>query len=109
MLCFVGNGDQKKFTQNPRHFSMQHSQANTKKIIFTKCFWRAGEETTGTIIAFESKGFSRLIRIEFLPDSFTITFNIVGAVVAHNMSPQYLGRPAKILQSRKLEGVSQRG
>ena len=39
---FVGNGDQKKFTQNPRHFSVQNSQANTKKI-FTKCFWREGK------------------------------------------------------------------
>ena len=42
VLRFVGNGDQKKFTKNPRHFSMQNSQANTKKI-FTKCFWRGGK------------------------------------------------------------------
>ena len=42
VLCFVGNGDQKKFTKNPRHFSMQNSQANTKKV-FTKYFWRAGK------------------------------------------------------------------
>ena len=42
MLRFVGDGDQKKFTQNPRHFSMQNSQASTKKI-FTKFFWRAGK------------------------------------------------------------------
>ena len=28
---FVGDGDQQKFTKNPRHFSMQNSQANTKK------------------------------------------------------------------------------
>ena len=42
MLRLVGNGDQKKFTKNPRHFSMQNSQANTKKI-FTKCFWRGGK------------------------------------------------------------------
>ena len=41
MLRFVGNGDQKKFTKNPRHFSMQNSQANTKKIL-TKMFWRGG-------------------------------------------------------------------
>ena len=40
MLRFVGNGDQKKFTKNPRHFSMQNSQADTEKI-FTKCCWRA--------------------------------------------------------------------
>ena len=33
MLRFVGNGDQKKFTKNPRHFSMQNSQANTDKQI----------------------------------------------------------------------------
>ena len=33
MLCFVGDGDQKKFTKNPRHFSMQNSQANTKNSI----------------------------------------------------------------------------
>ena len=50
VLRFVGNGDQKKFTKNPRHFSVQNSQANTKKI-FTKCFWRAGLVTiiTGTL------------------------------------------------------------
>ena len=40
MLRFVGDGDQKIFTKNPRHFSMQNSQAKTKKI-FTKFFWRA--------------------------------------------------------------------
>ena len=28
--------------KNPRHFSMQNSQANTKKIV-TKFFWRAGK------------------------------------------------------------------
>ena len=44
VLRFVGDGDQKKFTKNPRHFSMQNSQANTKKI-FTKFFWRAGKVT----------------------------------------------------------------
>ena len=33
VLCFVGNGDQKKFTKNPRPFSMQNSQRNTKKNI----------------------------------------------------------------------------
>ena len=43
VLRFVADGDQKKFTKNPRHFSMQNSQANTKKI-FTKFFWRAGKE-----------------------------------------------------------------
>ena len=42
MLRFVGNGDQKNFTKNPRYFSMQNSPANTKKI-FTKCFWRVGK------------------------------------------------------------------
>ena len=42
VLRFVGNGDQKNFTKNPRHFSMQNSQANTKKI-FTKFIWRAGK------------------------------------------------------------------
>ena len=30
---------EKKITKNPLHFSMQNSQANTKKI-FTKSFWR---------------------------------------------------------------------
>ena len=44
VLRFVGNGDQEKFTKNPRHFSMQNSQANTKQI-FTKFFWRVGKET----------------------------------------------------------------
>ena len=33
MLRFVGDGDQKKITKNPLHFSMQNSQANTKKNI----------------------------------------------------------------------------
>ena len=31
VLRFVGSGDQKKFTKNPRHFSMQNSQANRRK------------------------------------------------------------------------------
>ena len=31
VLRLVGDGDQKQFTKNPRHFSMQNSQANTKK------------------------------------------------------------------------------
>ena len=42
VLCFVGNGDQKKFTRNPRHFSMQNSQANTKRKYSQNFFWRAG-------------------------------------------------------------------
>ena len=42
VLRVVGNGDQKKFTKNPRHVSMQNSQANTKKI-FTNIFWRGGK------------------------------------------------------------------
>ena len=42
VLHFVRNGVQKKFTRNPRHFSMQNSQANTKKI-FTQFLWRAGK------------------------------------------------------------------
>ena len=33
VLRFVGDGGQKKITKNPRHFSMQNSQANTKKKI----------------------------------------------------------------------------
>ena len=45
VLRFVGDGDQKKFTKNPRHFSMQNSQANTKNI-FIKFFWRAGKVTS---------------------------------------------------------------
>ena len=32
VLRFVGDGDQKKFTKNPRHFSMQNSRVNTKNI-----------------------------------------------------------------------------
>ena len=44
VLRFVGNGAQKKLTKNPRHFSMQNSQANTKTL-FTKFFWRAGKVT----------------------------------------------------------------
>ena len=31
MLRFMGDGDQKKFTKNPRHFSMQNSQASSQK------------------------------------------------------------------------------
>ena len=41
VLRFVGDGEQKKFTQNPCHFSRPNSQANTEKI-FTKFFWRVG-------------------------------------------------------------------
>ena len=52
MLCFVGSGDQKKFTKNPRHFSMQNSQANTKKL-FTKCFWTAGEAILCVIVPYK--------------------------------------------------------
>ena len=44
VLRFVGNGDQKKFTKNPRHFSMQNPQANSKTKS-TKVFWRAGKVT----------------------------------------------------------------
>ena len=44
VLRLVGDGDQKKFTKNPRHFSMQNPQANTEKL-FTKCFWRGGKVT----------------------------------------------------------------
>ena len=42
VLRFVGDGDQKKLTKNPCHFSMQNSQANTKEK-FTKPFWGAGK------------------------------------------------------------------
>ena len=42
MLRFVGDGDRKKFTTNPRHSSMQNSQA-TSKNKSTKVFWRAGK------------------------------------------------------------------
>ena len=49
VLRFPGNGDQKKFTKNPRPFSMQNSQADTEKI-FTKCFWRAGKITVSPTI-----------------------------------------------------------
>ena len=42
VLRFAGNGDQKKITKNPRHFSMQNSQANTEKI-FTEVVWRVGK------------------------------------------------------------------
>ena len=44
--CFVSweTETRKKFTKHPRHFSMQNSQANTKKKI-TKFFWRAGKLT----------------------------------------------------------------
>ena len=40
---FGGNADQKKFTKIPRNFSMQNSQASSKKNS-TKIFWRAGKK-----------------------------------------------------------------
>ena len=46
MLRFVGNGDQKKFTENPRHLSMQTSQANTKKNIH-KMFLESRQSNEG--------------------------------------------------------------
>ena len=33
MLRFVGDGDQKKVTNDPRHFSMQNSQASSKSCL----------------------------------------------------------------------------
>ena len=54
VLRFPGNGDQKKFTKNPRPFSMQNSQANTKKI-FTKFFWRAGKVMNSAFLAWENR------------------------------------------------------
>ena len=60
VLRFVGNGDQKKFTKNPRHFSMQNSQANTKKI-FTKCFWRAVEVTNHQLLYYRPKSLLRFL------------------------------------------------
>ena len=42
MLRLVENGDQKKFTRDPRQFSIQNSQATSKKK-FKKVFWRAGK------------------------------------------------------------------
>ena len=49
VLRLVGNGDQKKkkITKNPRHLSMQNSQANSKNKS-TKVFWRAGKATLST-------------------------------------------------------------
>ena len=46
VLRFVGNGDQKEITKNPRRFSMQYSQANIQKNIHN-IFWRAGVVTFG--------------------------------------------------------------
>ena len=40
--AFRGKRRPEKITKNPRHFSMQNSQANTKKNS-TKGFWRAGK------------------------------------------------------------------
>ena len=45
VLRFVVNGDNQKFPKNPRHFSMQNSQANTEKK-FTKGFWRGDKGTS---------------------------------------------------------------
>ena len=62
VLRFVGDGDQKKFTKNPRHFSMQNSQANTKKI-FIKFFWRAGRVTFWGGQRHVSLGRPRVVRL----------------------------------------------
>ena len=40
---FLGNGDHNKFTKNPRHFSLQNSQAKSKKKS-TKVVWGAGTD-----------------------------------------------------------------
>ena len=46
---FCGRRRPEKFTKNPRHFSMQNSQADSKKK-FTKCFWRAVKvNNTGSV------------------------------------------------------------
>ena len=47
--CFVSweTEIRKKSPKNPRHFSMQNSQANTKKI-FTKFFWRGRQRNNMT-------------------------------------------------------------
>ena len=45
VLRFVGNGDEKKFTKKPRHFSRQNSQASKKKYS-QNVFWRAGKVTS---------------------------------------------------------------
>ena len=57
MLRFVGDGDQKKLTKNPRHFSMQNSRASSKKKS-TKVFWRAGRVTFSDISSTFDHGFS---------------------------------------------------
>ena len=77
MLPFVGNGDQKKFTKNPRHLSMQNSQANSKKKS-TKVFWRAGKvrfvffSKTGQILDSWKSKESRKIRPGTAPNLFTL-------------------------------------
>ena len=78
VLRFVGNGDQKKFTKNPRPFSMQNSQANSKKKS-TKVFWRAGKVTF--FVCMKSQGRKRHPNIKILPripclnPSFSGAFN----------------------------------
>ena len=49
MLHFVGDGDQKKFTKNPRHFSMQNSQANSKKKVH-KIVLESGQSSSLAVI-----------------------------------------------------------
>ena len=44
LLRFVGDGDRKKFTKNPRLFSTQNPQANSKRKS-TKVFWGASKVT----------------------------------------------------------------
>ena len=52
MLCFVGNGDQKKFTKNPRHFSCKIPR-QIRKIIH-KMFLERGPQK---ISSFKEKNF----------------------------------------------------
>ena len=90
MLRFMGDGDQKKFTKNPRHFSMQNSQANTKKI-FKKFFWRAGKVTFGVVaIGIVQCGIwaSKILRI---------TFNLLQRMLKTACAPQ------KVLSRRRHE------
>ena len=52
---FRGNGDQKKFTKNPRRLSMQNSQASSKRKS-TKVLWTAGKVTLASSRSWEKIG-----------------------------------------------------
>ena len=98
MLHFVGDGDQKKFTKNPRHFSMPNSQANSKKKS-TKCFWRAvkvrkcGVPKCGTLTVLETVPPMIIKNMSYLKIESVKSLRIVcGVVRQHTLLRRVLRR-----------------